>query len=168
MASIQSLGVGSGLLTSELVEQIIDAERAPVEARLNNKQAVAEAKIAAFGEVTTALSAFDASLQSLRLPSTFNASQVDSTDATITAADVYSGTSCTYPRLSGNTGDFCTGQVKVPSSLAPGTYYLGAIADDLGQVIEHNKTNNSRAAPNTTTLTPSAAPARISIRSSPP
>lgn len=81
MASIQSLGVGSGLLTSELVEQIIQAERAPVEARLNNKQTVAEAKISAFGEVTTALSAFDSSLQSLRLPSTFNASQVESSNA---------------------------------------------------------------------------------------
>jgi len=81
MASIQSLGVGSGLLTSELVEQIIEAERAPVEARLDNKKAVAEAKIAAFGEVTTALSSFDSSLQSLRLPSTFNASQVESSNA---------------------------------------------------------------------------------------
>ena len=81
MASIQSLGVGSGLLTSELVEQIIEAERAPVEARLDNKQTIAEAKISAFGEVTTALSAFDSSLQSLRLPSTFNGSVVESSNA---------------------------------------------------------------------------------------
>ena len=85
MASIQSLGVGSGLLTSELVEQIIEAERAPVAARLDQKQAVAEAKITAYGEVTSALSSFDNVLQSLKLPSTFNASSVSSTnDAAVT------------------------------------------------------------------------------------
>jgi len=84
MASIQSLGVGSGLLTSDLVEQIIEAERAPVEARLDNKQAIAEAKISAYGEITSALSSFDAVLQGLKLPSTFNASTVSSTnDATV-------------------------------------------------------------------------------------
>lgn len=82
MASIQSLGVGSGLLTSELVEQIIEAERAPVAARLDQKQAVAEAKITAYGEVTSALSSFDAVLQSLKLPSTFNGSTVSSTNDT--------------------------------------------------------------------------------------
>ncbi len=82
MATIQSLGVGSGLLTSELVDQIIEAERAPVEARLDNRQAVAEAKISAYGEVTSALSTFDASLQALKLPSTFNASTVTSSNDT--------------------------------------------------------------------------------------
>ncbi|MGJ8690352.1 MAG: flagellar filament capping protein FliD [Gammaproteobacteria bacterium] len=85
MASIQSLGVGSGLLTSDLVEQIIDAERAPVEARLDNKQAIAEAKISAYGEITSALSSFDGVLQALKLPSTFNASTVSSTsESTVT------------------------------------------------------------------------------------
>ncbi|MCB1649651.1 MAG: flagellar filament capping protein FliD [Pseudomonadales bacterium] len=86
MASIQSLGVGSGLLTSELVEQIIEAERAPVQARLDNKQTVAEAKISAYGEITSALSSFDSSLSALRLPSTFNASTVSSSnEAGVTA-----------------------------------------------------------------------------------
>jgi hypothetical protein len=36
--------------------------------------------------------------------------------------------------------------VGVPSSLAPGTYYFGAIADDLGAVIESNETNNALSA----------------------
>ncbi|MCB1665323.1 MAG: flagellar filament capping protein FliD [Pseudomonadales bacterium] len=86
MASIQSLGVGSGLLTSELVDQIIEAERAPVEARLDNKQTVAEAKISAYGEITSALSTFDSSLAALRLPSTFNASTVSSSNETSVTA----------------------------------------------------------------------------------
>ncbi len=85
MASIQSLGVGSGLLTSELVEQIIEAERAPVAARLDSKQTIAEAKISAYGEITSALSSFDAALAALKLPSTFNASTVSSSsESTVT------------------------------------------------------------------------------------
>ena len=84
MASIQSLGVGSGLLTSELVEQIIEAERAPVADRLDKKQTIAEAKISAYGEITSALSSFDSALASLKLPSTFNASTVSSSnDSTV-------------------------------------------------------------------------------------
>lgn len=83
--AIQSLGVGSGLLTSELVEQILEAERAPVEARLDTKQTIAEAKISAYGEITSALSSFDAALAALKLPSTFNASTVSSSnDSTVT------------------------------------------------------------------------------------
>lgn len=115
MASIQSLGVGSGLLTSELVEQIIEAERAPVEARLDNKQAVAEAKIAAFGEVTTALSTFDSSLQSLRLPSTFNASQVESSNsAAVTGTASSLATSGSYT--------VSVSQIAQQHSVASGAY----------------------------------------------
>ncbi len=82
MASIQSLGVGSGLLTSELVETILSAERAPTEKRLNLKQAIAEAKISAFGELKTSLGRFDTALSSLALPATFNANQVASGNET--------------------------------------------------------------------------------------
>ena len=115
MASIQSLGVGSGLLTSELVEQIIEAERAPVEARLNNKKAIAEAKISAFGEVTTALSAFDSSLQSLRLPSTFNANQVESSNtAAVTGTASSLATSGSYT--------VSVSQIAQQHSVASGAY----------------------------------------------
>ena len=82
MASIQSLGGGSGLLTSELVETILSAERAPVENRLDLKQAMAEAKISAFGELKTSLSSFDTALSSLALPATFNANEVTSSSET--------------------------------------------------------------------------------------
>ena len=53
MASIQSLGVGSGLLTSELVDDIIATEREPVEARLDSEQELLEARISAYGEVVS-------------------------------------------------------------------------------------------------------------------
>lgn len=57
MASIQSLGVGSGLLTSELVEDIIAAEREATDLRLEARRAEFDAKISAFGGVRSSLEA---------------------------------------------------------------------------------------------------------------
>ena len=55
MASIQSLGIGSGLLTSELVEDIIGAEREATDLRIESKKAEFEAKISAFGALRSSL-----------------------------------------------------------------------------------------------------------------
>ena len=44
MASIESLGLGSGVLTTDLVEQIIGAEREVSELRLDRRQELIEAK----------------------------------------------------------------------------------------------------------------------------
>lgn len=80
MASIQSLGIGSGLLTAELVDDIIATEREPTENRLNAEQEFVEAKISAYGEVSNSVSTFSGTLQSLSLPSTFEASTASSTN----------------------------------------------------------------------------------------
>ncbi|MFK7862718.1 MAG: flagellar filament capping protein FliD [Pseudohongiellaceae bacterium] len=91
MASIQSLGIGSGLLTNELVDDIIATEKEPTENRLNAEQAFVEAKISAYGEVSGAVSAFSSTLQSLSLPSTFESSTADSSNEdslTATASSV--------------------------------------------------------------------------------
>lgn len=91
MASIQSLGIGSGLLTNELVDDIIATEREPTENRLNAEEAFVEAKISAYGEVSGAVSAFSSTLQSLSLPSTFESSTASSTNEdslTATASSV--------------------------------------------------------------------------------
>jgi flagellar capping protein FliD len=86
MASIQSLGIGSGLLTNELVDDIIATERVPTENRLDAEQALLEARISAYGEINASVSAFSSALQSLSLPSTFNASTATSTnESAITA-----------------------------------------------------------------------------------
>ncbi|MDO8908106.1 MAG: flagellar filament capping protein FliD [Pseudohongiella sp.] len=74
MASISSLGIGSGLLTSELLENLIEAERKPAEARLNAQQELVDAKISAFGEVSSAVSTLSSALKSLNSLSAFNAS----------------------------------------------------------------------------------------------
>ncbi|XOV81511.1 MAG: flagellar filament capping protein FliD [bacterium] len=65
MASIQSLGVGSGLLTSDLVEDIISAEREGTDLRLDAKRAEYEAKISAFGAVRSGIDGLSAAVRDL-------------------------------------------------------------------------------------------------------
>ena len=83
----------------------------------------------------------------------FRVSFYFSTDATITAGDVYSGFSCTLVTgLASNTTSSCAGSIPVPAGLTPGTYYLGTLVDDLSQVSEANENNNATAATSTTVL----------------
>lgn len=65
--------------------------------------------------------------------------------ARLLTGDVFSGTYCSRSTLASSGVFSCNGQVAVPSSLAPGTYYFGAIADDLGAVPETNEANNTRS-----------------------
>jgi len=61
MAGISSLGVGSGVLTSDLVDQLVAAERRPTEVRLDQKTERTEALISAYGLLRSAVT-------ELRLP----------------------------------------------------------------------------------------------------
>ena len=67
-----------------------------------------------------------------------------STDTLITAADTRLG-SRSAGRLAAGLSNSGTKTVLVPATLAPGTYYVGAIADDTGAVVELTETNNSLA-----------------------
>jgi flagellar hook-associated protein 2 len=61
MASISSLGIGSGVLTSDLVDQLVEAEKAASQERLDYKTERAEAMISAYGTLRSAVT-------ELRLP----------------------------------------------------------------------------------------------------
>lgn len=61
MANISSLGIGSGVLTSDLVDQLVAAERQPTEVRLDQKTERTEALISAYGKLRSAVT-------ELRLP----------------------------------------------------------------------------------------------------
>lgn len=61
MAGISSLGIGSGVLTSDLVDQLVAAERKPAETRLTQKTQQSEAMLSAYGKLRSAIT-------ELRLP----------------------------------------------------------------------------------------------------
>ncbi|MHA7879282.1 MAG: flagellar filament capping protein FliD [Saccharospirillum sp.] len=86
MASIQSLGIGSGLLTSDLVDQIIEAERAPTELRLDRREAEVEAKITAYGELRSALDKVQSSASSLASSNLIRGTTATSSDESALSA----------------------------------------------------------------------------------
>lgn len=59
--SISALGIGSGFLNSDLIDQLAAAERRPTELRLNRREAEADAKLSALGKIQSAVT-------ELRLP----------------------------------------------------------------------------------------------------
>lgn len=86
MASIQSLGVGSGLLTTELVENIISAEREATDLRLDVKRAEYEARVSAFGAVRSSLDTLKSAVSTLSDSSTLLSKTVSSANEAIVTA----------------------------------------------------------------------------------
>lgn len=65
MASITSAGIGSGLNVTELVGQLVAAERAPADNRLKAMESSTKAQISAFGAIKAALAGFESALKKL-------------------------------------------------------------------------------------------------------
>lgn len=87
MAGIQSLGIGSGLLTSDLVDQLVEAERAASDLRLDTKTARVEAKITAYSELRNMLDGLSSSISSLSKAATIQSSSANSSnDSVLTAS----------------------------------------------------------------------------------
>jgi uncharacterized delta-60 repeat protein len=82
-----------------------------------------------------------------------------STDSTITTSDTLIATHAT-PALAGGGSDFETASLSFPADLAPGTYFVGAIADHNGQIAETGEANN---ASNIVSITVNAAPLAGSV-----
>ncbi|MGM0767043.1 MAG: flagellar filament capping protein FliD [Pseudomonadota bacterium] len=65
MAAITSMGAGSGIFTNELLDQLVNAERAPTEQRLDRKQSQTEAKISAYGKIRSAVEGLRSPMEAL-------------------------------------------------------------------------------------------------------
>mgnify|MGYP000084534681 FL=1 len=51
MAAIESLGLGSGVLTNDLVDKIVGAEREASDSRLDREEKILDARITGYGEI---------------------------------------------------------------------------------------------------------------------
>ncbi|MAL97126.1 flagellar filament capping protein FliD [Hydrocarboniclastica marina] len=65
MATISALGVGSGILNSDLVDSLVSAERKPVETRLNAQVKETEALISAYGKLRSGVTELQAPMRAL-------------------------------------------------------------------------------------------------------
>jgi len=68
-----------------------------------------------------------------------------STDAIITTSDIFIGERNLNSGLAGGASSQANSTITISSSMAYGTYYLGAIADHNGWVDEDDENNNSLA-----------------------
>jgi len=83
MSSISSLGIGSGVLTSDLVDQLVAAERAPTDTRLAQKTEEAEALISAYGTLRSAVTELRLPMRQLSSPDNLTAFSASSSNENI-------------------------------------------------------------------------------------
>lgn len=83
MASISSLGIGSGVLTSDLVDQLVQAERAPTENRLARKTEQTQALISAYGKLRSAITELRLPMRQLSAPDNLKAFSANSSNEDI-------------------------------------------------------------------------------------
>jgi flagellar hook-associated protein 2 len=80
MASISSLGIGSGLDLGSLVTNLVNAERAPVDARLNRNETNLTTDLSGVGLMRSALAGFQNSLSVLDNASSFSSRKATNSD----------------------------------------------------------------------------------------
>jgi len=83
MAGISSLGVGSGVLNSDLVDQLVAAERKPTETRLNQESKQAETLLSAYGKLRSAVTELRLPMRKLSSPDNLKAFSASSSNADI-------------------------------------------------------------------------------------
>ncbi len=83
---LASPGIGSGLDINSLVGQLVAAEGAPVQFRLDREEAAVQARISAYGSIKSALSDFQTALGPLADLAGFEGRQVSVGDETIFTA----------------------------------------------------------------------------------
>lgn len=90
MASVSVSGIGSGLDIKSLVDQLVAAERTPVETRLNTKEATVQARLSAYGMLKSALSSFQSTASGLADASAFLGLKATSSDSSVVSASASS------------------------------------------------------------------------------
>jgi len=88
MASISSLGAGSGIFSNDLVNKLLNAERAPAEQRLNQKQSATEAKISAYGNIRSAIEALREPMEKLSTIDGLRAFTASSSNEAVVGASI--------------------------------------------------------------------------------
>lgn len=87
MPVLESLGLGTGVLSSELLTKLLNAEREGTELRLDARSKLVEAKITAYGEAKSRMAKLQTAALTLSSPSLTGATKVTSSDESILTAE---------------------------------------------------------------------------------
>lgn len=83
MASISSVGIGSGVLTSDLIDKLANAEREPTEKRLDAKREDVDAQLSAVGRLKSSLGDLRLSSRLLSNPEAIKSNLITSSNGTV-------------------------------------------------------------------------------------
>ena len=88
MATITSLGIGSGVDINGLVTQLVEAEKELPSLRLDTREAELQAQLSSYGLLKGAMSSFSTAISSLRYASTVSGIKADISDPDILSTSV--------------------------------------------------------------------------------
>lgn len=91
MATISSIGIGSGLDIESVITQLVAVERAPV-TKLQSEAGLLQTKLSTYGKLQSGMAALRDAASALSRASTWNATVGSSSDATAVAATTSAGT----------------------------------------------------------------------------
>tara|TARA_R110001592_G_scaffold287609_1_gene556458 strand:- start:122 stop:2107 length:1986 start_codon:yes stop_codon:yes gene_type:complete len=86
MANISSIGIGSGVLTGELIDKLANSERAPTEARLNKQEEGITAQLSLFGQIQSAITDLRLPSRTLANPSLFESKSISAGNTAFSGA----------------------------------------------------------------------------------
>ncbi|KZZ60695.1 flagellar capping protein [Oleiphilus sp. HI0125] len=86
MANVSSVGIGSGVLTSDLIDQLVSAERTPTENRLDSREQSVTAELSLFAQIQSAVTDIRLPARNLANPDTFNELTVNAGSSAFTAS----------------------------------------------------------------------------------
>jgi flagellar hook-associated protein 2 len=84
--AITSVGINSGVLTSDLIDKLVAAEKEPTELRLDRKQEGLEAKLSAYGQIQSAISDLRLDARVLSKASSFTRLTLNSSHSAISGS----------------------------------------------------------------------------------
>lgn len=90
MATIQSPGIGSGLQVNDIVSQLMEIERQPID-NLTTKKSFVNAQISAYGSLKSKVSDFQTAMSNLNSPEKFQVYQATSGSESVFTSSVSSG-----------------------------------------------------------------------------
>ena len=96
MANVSSIGIGSGVLTSDLIDQLVGAEREPTEKRLDARQEAVTAELSLFSKIQSAVTDLRLPARTLSNPQTFNELSVSSGSSAFNATAGSAAAAGTY------------------------------------------------------------------------
>jgi flagellar hook-associated protein 2 len=144
MATITSLGVGSGLDLENIVSSLMDIERQPLD-RLQSKAQTINAQISAYGSFKSKLADFQTAMESLGSASAFKQFQASARDADIFAAsadsDAVTGSYNINVTALAERDKLASTAFADPSNVGQGTLSISVGSDSFDVAIDG--TNNS-------------------------